>query len=259
MGYDLGVDVRNVGGCQRLALVHGFTQSAAAWGAFVDSLGGSVETVAVDAPGHGKSSAVQADLVQGADMMAEAVANAGSGGPASWIGYSMGARYALHVALGHAEVVEKLLVVSATAGIDDPAEREARKRSDADIALRIERDGVESFLDWWLAQPLFATLAPDAANLQARLGSSPAGLASSLRLAGTGTQQPLWDRLGDLDMPVLVVAGETDTKYLDLAHRLVESIGANAELAVIPRAGHACHLECPDLFVRLVEGWLIGQ
>jgi len=256
MGYELGVEVRNFGGRRRLALVHGFTQSAAAWRPFVDGLGDSFEAVAVDAPGHGRSSDVQAGLAEGAAMMAAAVVGAGSGGPASWIGYSMGARYALHVALAHAEAVENLVLVSATAGIDDPGEREARRRSDAEIALRIERDGVESFLDWWLSQPLFSTLAPDAANLQARLGSSPTGLASSLRLAGTGTQQPLWDCLCNLEMPVLVVAGEADAKYRDLARRLVESIGANAQLTVIPGAGHACHLESPGLFLRLVEGWL---
>jgi 2-succinyl-6-hydroxy-2,4-cyclohexadiene-1-carboxylate synthase len=256
MRNELWVDVCSGDGRRRVALVHGFTQSAAVWRPFVDGLGGRFETVALDAPGHGLSAGVEAGLVDGAEMMVTAVRQAGSGGPASWIGYSMGGRYALHVALRHPEAVTSLVLVSATAGIDDAAEREARRRSDADIALRIESEGVERFLAWWLSQPIFSSLPAEAANVEARLGSSAAGLASSLRLAGTGTQQPLWEHLGKLTMPVLVVAGELDAKYNALARRLVASIGDNAELAVVPRAGHACHLESPSAFLKLVEGWL---
>ncbi len=259
MRSELAVQVRNAPSRHRLALVHGFTQSAASWGPFVDGLGGTFETIAVDAPGHGRSAAVEAGLVDGAEMMAAAVFEAGSGGPASWIGYSMGGRYALHVAVSHPETVASLVLVSTTAGIDDPDEREARRLSDADIATRIERDGVGSFLAWWLSQPIFSTLPAEAANVESRLGSSPAGLASSLRLAGTGAQQPLWDRLGNIDVPVLVVAGELDAKYRALAHRLVESIGDNAELAVVPDAGHACHLEAPTVFQKLVQQWLTSR
>ncbi len=251
--------MRNAPARHRLALVHGFTQSAASWGPFVDSLDDSFETVALDAPGHGRSAAVEAGLVDGAEMMAAAVLKAGSGGPASWIGYSMGGRYALHVALAHPEAVTSLILVSSTAGIDDPDERQARRRSDADVARRVERDGVGDFLAWWLSQPIFSTLPTEAANLEGRMGNSPAGLASSLRLAGTGAQQPLWDRLGNIEVPVLVVAGDLDAKYRDLAHRLVESIGGNAELAVVPDAGHACHLEAPTVFHRLVQRWLTAR
>ena len=239
-----------------MALVHGFTQSAAAWGPFRDSLGDAFETVAVDAPGHGRSAAVQVGLRDGAAMMAEAILGDGSGGPATWIGYSMGGRFALHVALDHPRAVANLVLVSATAGIDDPAERAARRESDGTLAERIEREGVESFLGWWLAQPLFSTLPAGAANLESRLGGSASGLASSLRLAGSGTQEPLWERLGSLGMAVLVVAGELDTKYSGLARRLVDSIGPNTDLVIIPGAGHACHLERPGEFLEAVTTWL---
>jgi 2-succinyl-6-hydroxy-2,4-cyclohexadiene-1-carboxylate synthase len=77
-------------------------------------------------------------------------------------------------------------------------------------------------------------------------------LASSLRLAGTGSQQPLWSQLPQLAMPVLVVAGERDESYVAQARRLVENIGSNAALAIVPDAGHACHLEQPDAFLNIV-------
>lgn len=234
-----------------LVLIHGFTQSAQAWGPVGDRLARSHTVIAVDAPGHGRSAAVEADLPGGADLMVAAV-----GGRASWLGYSMGGRYALHVALRHPETVGRLVLVSATAGIDDPAERAGRRASDEALADRVEAEGLEPFLRWWLSLPLFATLPPEAAAMEARLGGSPAGLASSLRRAGTGTQEPLWDRLGALSMPVLVVAGALDAKYADLADRLGRAIGANAEVAVIDGAGHACHLEQPAAFLDIVEPWL---
>ena len=178
------------------------------------------------------------------------------GGPAAWLGYSMGGRYALHVALRHPRLVEKLVLVSTTAGLEDPAERQARRDSDEALAARVETEGVEPFLRWWLAQPLFSTLPESLAQVETRLDASASGLAGSLRQAGTGTQDPLWEQLAALDMPVLVVAGELDTKYMALAERLRDAIGDNSTIAVIEGAGHACHLEKADEFVDVVSGWL---
>ncbi len=237
----------------RLALIHGFAQSGRAWGPAADALASHYRLLALDAPGHGRSAGVEADLPTGADLMAAAVA---PGGPAAWLGYSMGGRYALHVALRHPDAVERLILVSTTAGLEDPGEREARRRSDQALAARIETEGLERFLRWWLAQPLFATLPPEAAELESRMEGSSAGLASSLRLAGTGSQEPLWDRLSALRMPVLLIAGSLDERYRDLADRMARAIGDNATVRIIEGAGHSCHLEMPDAFVQVVTGWL---
>ena len=234
-----------------LVLIHGFTQSGDAWGPVGDGLAAEHEIVAFDAPGHGRSAAVAADLTAGADLMAEAAP-----ARAAWLGYSMGGRFALHVALRHPARVARLVLVSTTAGIDDPSEREARRRDDESLAERAEGEGIEKFVRGWLAQPLFASLPAEAAEIESRLGGTAAGLASSLRLAGTGSQEPLWDRLDRLDMPTLVVAGGLDAKYVGLAHRLVDGIGGNASLHVLPGAGHACHLERPQEFLAVVLPFL---
>jgi 2-succinyl-6-hydroxy-2,4-cyclohexadiene-1-carboxylate synthase len=233
-----------------VVLVHGFTQSAGAWAPLAERLAAFHTVIAVDAPGHGDSAAVEANLPDGAAMIGEA------GGAGSFIGYSMGGRFALHLALAAPQLVHRLVLVSATAGIDDPAERAARRASDELIAQRIEHDGVEPFVRWWLSLPLFSTLPPSAAAVDSRLGGTAAGLASSLRLAGTGAQQPLWHRLGELSMPVLVMAGALDGAYRARAERIVAGIGANAELAVIDGAGHAVHLERPDAWLAVVGPWL---
>ncbi|MHB8506777.1 MAG: alpha/beta fold hydrolase, partial [Acidimicrobiales bacterium] len=143
----------------RVVLIHGFSQSADSWLPLTSRLSAVHQVVAVDAPGHGASAAVRADLAAGADLIAAA------GGRAAYVGYSMGGRFALHVALRHPDVVERLVLVSATAGIDDPSERAARAAGDERIARRIERDGVAAFLDWWLERPLFATVPRHAAGL----------------------------------------------------------------------------------------------
>lgn len=235
---------------ERVAAVHGFTQSSRSWERFAGALGAGYEVLAVDAPGHGGSSAVRAGLWEGAELIGA------TAGRASYLGYSMGGRFVLHLALLHPELVSRLVLVSATAGIDDPAERHARRRSDEALAEDVEQHGVAHFVEWWLRRPLFATLPPAAAALDSRLANTPAGLASSLRLAGAGTQEPLWDRLATLAMPVLVVAGELDAAYSERAERLAGSIGANATLEVVAGAGHACHLEREAELAAVVRRWM---
>ncbi|HEY4375634.1 MAG TPA: alpha/beta fold hydrolase, partial [Acidimicrobiales bacterium] len=235
---------RTAGSGRRVVLVHGFTQTGRAWGAVGDALATDHEVVFVDAPGHGHSAAVEADLATGAQLLADV------GGEATYLGYSMGGRLALCLALAHPEHVEALVLVGATGGIDDPAERATRRAADEVLAQSLEADGVDPFLEQWLAQPLFADLTPEMAQLEARRTNTVAGLASSLRLAGTGTMvPPLWDRLHEIEAPALVVAGEHDVKFQALGQRLSEAIGDNASLAIVPEAGHACHLERPEAFL----------
>ncbi|HEX4862838.1 MAG TPA: hypothetical protein VFV02_02125, partial [Acidimicrobiales bacterium] len=111
----------------------------------------------------------------------------------------------------------------------------------------------------WLAQPLFSSLPPEAAAIESRLGSTAEGLASSLRLAGTGSQESSWEMVGTFSMPVLVVTGELDSKYTALGEKLVDRIGGKARLHVMRGAGHACHLEQPRAFVELVRRFLAGD
>lgn len=241
---------RSTGAGSRVVLVHGFTQTGRSWRRAEADLAHDHEVVTVDVPGHGDSSDVTADLTTTAALLAETT------GPATYVGYSMGGRICLHLALACPEMVAGLVLLGATAGIDDPSERAQRRAEDEARATAIERDGVDAFLERWLSNPMFAALPDDPADRIERRRNTTAGLAASLRLAGTGTQEPLWDRLGTLTMPVLVLAGERDAKFTALGHRLAESIGSNARFATVSGAGHAAHLERPEAFVRLVRQWL---
>lgn len=233
----------------RLVLVHGFTQTSRCWGSVATDLAADYEVVRVDLPGHGQSGPA-AGLWDSAALLGDA------GGPGIYVGYSMGGRLCLHLALAQPALVQALVLIGATAGIDDPGERARRVARDEERASSLEALGLEAFLHAWLAQPLFAGLPPEATCLDARRENTVTGLAASLRLAGTGVQEPLWTRLGAVAVPVLVVAGAGDGRFVDLGRRLVSSIGTNAELALVAGAGHAAHLEAPAAFLATLRGWL---
>lgn len=229
----------------RVVLVHGFTQTGRSWRGIADRLRAhGHEVVCPDAPGHGAASDERADLWRAADRVVA------QGGRGVYVGYSMGGRICLHAALVHRECVTALVLLGATAGIEDDVERAARRRDDAARADTIERDGVASFVEDWLTSPLFATLPRHAADVEDRRRNTASGLAASLRDAGTGSQEPLWSRLPELSMPVLCLAGETDERFTELARRMAQLIGDHATVDIIAGAGHAAHLEAPHAFTE---------
>ncbi|HET7489206.1 MAG TPA: alpha/beta fold hydrolase [Acidimicrobiales bacterium] len=234
----------------RLVLVHGFTQTGRSWAPVLPLLPADVEVVTPDLPGHGTRADVRADLAEAARLVGE------DGGRATYVGYSMGGRVALTLALEQPDLVERLVLVSASAGIEDDDDRTARREADDELAAAIEAEGVDAFLEEWLAQPLFASLPRERAGLEARRENTAAGLASALRLLGQGSMEPQWRRLFNLRMPVLVVAGELDEAYCVQAVHLGGWMGEVATLALVPGAGHACHLEQPGRFAALLTSFL---
>jgi 2-succinyl-6-hydroxy-2,4-cyclohexadiene-1-carboxylate synthase len=217
----------------RVVLVPGFTQTADSWRDVRDVVQEVADVHALNVP-------LRDSFPETADAIGE------EGGRAIYVGYSMGGRLCLQLALDHPELVAGLVLVSATAGLADPQERAARVDADEKLAREIERDGVDAFVKRWLDQPLFATVPPDAPGLAQRATLPAAYLTGCLRVLGTGAMPTLWNRLGELRMPVALVTGRDDAKFDRLAGMMLERMCTDVQHVRID-GGHAVPLEQPEV------------
>ncbi len=237
-----------------LVLLHGFMQTGRGWDEVVRQLDGErYRPLAPDIRGHGAAAARRPiDFASCVDDVA------GLAGPRfALAGYSQGARLALHVALADPARVSRLVLLSATAGLENAAERARRRAADDELADWMQADGrlMTEVADRWGSQPLFAgqTAEVAAAARADRLSNEPVHVAAALRGIGTGVMASLWERLGELgDLPVAVLAGERDEKYVRLGERLAAAL-ANATLTVVPDAGHALPLEAPAAVAAAID------
>lgn len=233
----------------RLALAHGFTQNARCWGRFAELCSKDFDVIAMDAPGHGQSGYDNADLSKAGRLLVDA------GGPAHYVGYSMGGRMLLHEALNdRVGEMRSLILIGATPGIESAAERTERRVTDARRVAHILEIGTPAFITEWLQQPMFAHLTDEQSARFQRFENSAEGLAMSLHHCGAGAQEPLWDRLSTLRIPVLVIAGTNDEKYTAIGKRMVATIGSNARFVNI-EGGHAVHVENPTVTAAVVASW----
>jgi 2-succinyl-6-hydroxy-2,4-cyclohexadiene-1-carboxylate synthase len=254
-GVHLNVEEAGHPHAPTVLLLHGFTGSAASWSDLVSALSTTHRVLAVDLIGHGQSDAPAAPeryrMEQAVDDLL-ALLDSLALEQIGLLGYSLGGRVALQLAVAVPHRIARLLLESASPGIEDPAERQARQASDDALADRLERDGLPAFVDYWASIPLFASQASLPAAVrermrQQRLGSSPAGLANSLRGMGAGRPRSLWDDLPNLGIPTQIVVGALDAKYCEQGRRMAGLL-PKARLAIVPGAGHTVHLEQPDRF-----------
>jgi 2-succinyl-6-hydroxy-2,4-cyclohexadiene-1-carboxylate synthase len=222
-----------------IRLVPGFSQPASVWDDVVAALPTGLDAHPVDVP----------DGLDFADTAAALAA--GGSGPALWVGYSLGGRLALQLAVDHPGSVTALVLVSTTAGIADTGERANRATQDESDARTIERDGVDAFLAHWVELPIFATLPPERRALAARTAAmSTPRLAHQMRALGQGAMAPLWDRLASVTVPVTVVTGDADAKYTAIGEDLAAAL-PRAEHVSIP-GGHSLPLESPAALAAVI-------
>jgi 2-succinyl-6-hydroxy-2,4-cyclohexadiene-1-carboxylate synthase len=233
-----------------VVLLHGFAGTGRAWDAVVERLDRERYTpVAPDLRGHG--SARDARPIE-FDALAADVLDAA---PPRFAlcGYSMGGRIALHVALAAPERIERLVLVATTAGIEDDAERAARREADERLARFAETATREQFAGRWTGQPLFADTPPEATRTwrEDLLRNDPRALAAVLRGIGAGAMAPLWARVPELTMPSTVLVGERDAKFVAIGRRLASAM-ARADLVIVPGAGHGLPREAPGAIAAAI-------
>ena len=246
-----------------ILFLHGFMGSSADWREVMAALGDRVFCIAVDLPGHGASQALttEAYTIEGsARAMINTLDEFEVERPVV-VGYSMGGRLALYLALRYPERWAGLFLESASPGLKSASERAARRAADESQAKRLESGELEAFIRDWYRQPLFASLARDEnllrRTIDARWRNDPEELARSLRGMGTGSQPSLWGELEDLGVPALALAGGLDEKYVRVSSRMA-SINPRIESAMVPEAGHSVHAEIPTAYISLLEGFLKG-
>jgi 2-succinyl-6-hydroxy-2,4-cyclohexadiene-1-carboxylate synthase len=233
-----------------LVLLHGFTQTGRSWQPVLHALAARYRAVAPDLPGHGGFAERRPASFAACDAYLRVVA----GERFTLGGYSMGGRVALHAALSLGARVERLVLVGASPGLATAAERAARAAEDAELADRIEAVGLAAFVREWAAQPLFDGMPRGVAEIAEadRLRNTAPGLAAALRGLGAGAMPSLWERLGELAIPVDLVVGERDAKFRAIAERMEGEL-PDARLVVVPGAGHAVHLEAPEAVAEILR------
>ena len=248
-----------------LVLLHGFSGSGDTWAPVRGALRTLGPTLAVDLIGHGASPAPEEPEPYRMESCLEQLEAtlAGLGiERAWWVGYSMGGRVALQMAIHKPHLVAGLMLESTSPGLRDAGERAERRKADAALAARIVERGMDAFVEEWLAKPLFKGIQrlsgeEQAAQRAQRLRNAPHGLANSLREMGAGAVEPVWGDLPGLRVPVLLIAGEEDLKFAALAREMAAAV-PGAELAVLADAGHTPHVEIPAAFASAVKAFYAG-
>jgi 2-succinyl-6-hydroxy-2,4-cyclohexadiene-1-carboxylate synthase len=260
-GADVRLNYFVAGEGPPVTLLHGFTQSGRSWQEVIATMPSSWRWVVPDLRGHGETrtrpgapytmDASMADLELLWDHLGIRRTHL--------VGYSMGGRLALHVATRRPERLLSLVTIGAHAGLEEGA-REGRRQGDDALAQRIEQDGLEAFINYWGALPLFAGLERRGPSFVAqvraeRMRNTAAGLAASLRGMGAGQMEPLWDDLGHIAVPSTFVAGQLDHGYVASARRMA-SLVPGSRVEVVLRAGHSVHQERPEAFARVLAAHL---
>lgn len=248
------------GNGEPLVLLHGFTGSSKTWEPFVHKWSSVFRVITIDLPGHGNS--VTPDFPTMIDFCDELkiLLEELQVSKCHLLGYSMGGRVALSFAQRHPEMVSSLILESASPGLKTESERVERKEKDAKLADNILQNGLEAFVDEWESLPMFSTqkMLPDDAKAtirKERLAQSPTGLAGSLTYMGTGNQPSWWNRLSSIKVPVLLVVGGLDSKFVTINQEMEKQFNYG-ELIIVHDASHAVHIEQAEKFVTIVMEFL---
>ena len=260
-GADVRLSYFTAGEGTPVTLLHGFTQSGRSWSEVISRMPAGWMWIVPDLRGHGETrtrpgAACSLDACTGdLEMLWDHLGVART----HLVGYSMGGRLALHVAARRPDRLLSLLTIGAHAGLEDDA-RHGRRLGDQALAERIEKDGLEAFVDYWAGLPLFAGIerrgpAFIAAIRAERMKNHVSGLACSLRGMGAGVMEPVWKELAQVTFPCTFVAGQNDHGYVASVRRLAATV-RHGRFEVVPRAGHTVHQERPEAFARLLEAHL---
>lgn len=241
-----------------ILFLHGFMGRASDWQSIMAGFDVRYRCIAADLPGHGSSLGLPEGsyTMEGTAYAVLRLLDELDLHKPTLVGYSMGGRLALYLALRHPERCAGLFLESASPGLETEAERKDRRLSDEKLAKRLESEDFEEFLESWYRQPLFASLSRHEGLVEGliakRRDNDSGELVRSLRGMGTGSQPSLWKELENLSVPTLAVAGRFDGKFVHIAQEMAER-NPRISVEVIPYAGHNVLLEAPEAYLLSVR------
>ena len=251
-----------------LLFLHGFLGSATDWAGpdgVIEHFHDQFHCIAIDLPGHGRTVVDGSDDYYRMENVTEGlceVVQSLTGDKCDIVAYSMGGRLALYMAAKYPQFFRRIVLESASPGLENETERHGRLDADRILADRIKREPLEAFLNFWYDQPLFATMKRDSDRLQAlmkrRMENNRAELSRALRGLSIGAQPSLWEKLGEIDCLSLLIAGREDAKFVTIAEAMIAR-GMKAQVTVVEDCGHNVHFERPEQFVREVQRFLTND
>ena len=241
--------------------MHGFLGSNSDWQNIINYFSLDYYCIAIDLPGHGLSKVDEANNSYNIENTAKYIIellHKNDIKKCNLIGYSMGGRIAIFLAIYYSEFFEKIIIESAQPGIMNEFERLQRINHDQKLATKLEEQSFSEFLEFWYNQPVFNTLKKhkNFANLKkSRLNNNPKNLAKSLLEIGAGVQPSLWGDLKRIKNTCLLIAGEFDTKYQKIFSKMHKEIFSSI-FVIIKNAGHNVHFENPEEYAKVIKKFL---
>ena len=247
-----------------MLLVHGFPAAKEDFAGHLDQLGDlGWHAVAPDQRGHGDSAKPEDEGAYSLKILADdllGLADALGWTTFTLLGHSMGGMVAQCAAIGAADRLDGLILMDTSHGhlAEIPADL-------LELGKQVVREGgMQAYLDVSktmegpLDTPAYLKMVQDNPDYEAygdnkTLAASPhmwLGLVDEL----VGGEDRL-DALRAVDVPTLVIVGEQDAPFLPQSHRMAEAM-PNAELVVLPDAGHSPQFENPDAWWAAVSSWL---
>jgi 2-succinyl-6-hydroxy-2,4-cyclohexadiene-1-carboxylate synthase len=257
-----------------LLLLHGFMGSGEDWDEVITNLSHNFYCLTINLPSHRSASLSNcpAPLLPpwekglgdegkcSIPQLATEILNLLPNQPINLLGYSLGGRIALYIALYYPDRFQKVILESTSWGLANESERQARRKSDEAIARKLRRPDLNwpDFIDHWYQQPVFAGITdhPNFPALrQRRLQQDPLALANSLISAGLGTQPYLKDQLTLNKLPLLLLVGEWDQKFVEIGQQMAVAYPP-AKLSIVPQCSHNVHFQQPDRWLQAVQEFL---
>ncbi|MEI6446018.1 MAG: 2-succinyl-6-hydroxy-2,4-cyclohexadiene-1-carboxylate synthase [Nostocales cyanobacterium ELA583] len=249
-----------------ILFLHGFMGNIHEFDETIKLLVDDFSCLTIDLPGHGKTQVLDDECYIMASTAAAIVQllNKLNINQCYLIGYSMGGRLALYLTLHFPHRFIKVILESASPGLATETARLTRIKSDTQIARKLARmmdkDDFYDFLNHWYQQPIFGNIKNHPqyqSMIESRLANHPLNLVKSLQFMGTGFQPCLWELLTENTIPLLLLVGEKDKKFIDINITITEKCNF-AKLQIIHQVGHNIHLENTLAFVQNIRDFFLS-